>query len=48
MNFDPQIVAQATEFVNALNAKKPAHMPAIRFNQWPLFISTVRALSKNV
>jgi hypothetical protein len=32
MIFDPQIVAQANAFVNALKAGKRAHMPALRFD----------------
>lgn len=47
-HFDSAIVAQATEFVNALKAKKRARMPAMRFHQWPLFMTTVQALSKGV
>ncbi|WP_168403388.1 succinate dehydrogenase flavoprotein subunit [Erwinia amylovora] len=43
MNFDPKIVAQAREFVNALNANKRARMPAIPFSCWQQFMTTVRA-----
>jgi hypothetical protein len=43
MIFDPQIVAQAKEFVNALRAGKRAHMPALRFGQWQQFMTTVYA-----
>lgn len=41
MIFDPQIVAQAKEFVNALRAGKRAHMPAIRFEHWQQFMTVV-------
>ncbi|MGY6031865.1 succinate dehydrogenase flavoprotein subunit [Phytobacter sp. AG2a] len=44
MIFDPQIVAQANAFVNALKAGKRAHMRPLRFEYWPLFMSTVHAL----
>ena len=44
MIFDPQIVAQANAFVNALKAGKRAHMPALRFEYWPLFMAAVHAL----
>lgn len=32
MQFDPQIVAQANEFVNALRSGKRAHVPAMSPN----------------
>lgn len=44
-HFDPQIVAQATAFVNALKAKKRAVVPAMRFHQWPQFMIAVHALN---
>mgnify|MGYP001048633037 FL=1 len=43
MIFDPQIVAQANAFVNAIRAGKRAHMPAIRFEHWQQFMTTVYA-----
>ncbi|WP_167390588.1 hypothetical protein [Pantoea rodasii] len=42
-NHDP-IVQQASAFVEALRTQRHAHMPVIRFHQWPHFISTVRSL----
>lgn len=39
MIFDPQIVAQANAFVNALKAGKRAHMPALRFEFWQQFMT---------
>ncbi|MBK0079719.1 hypothetical protein IAE49_23810 [Kosakonia sp. S58] len=41
MIFDPQTVAQATAFVNALRAGKPAHIPAMPFGRWQEFMTTV-------
>jgi hypothetical protein len=41
MEFDPQIVAQAKEFVNALRAGKRAHIPALRFEHWQQFMTSV-------
>jgi len=43
MKFDPQTVAQAEAFVNAIRAGKRAHMPALRFGQWQQFMTTVYA-----
>lgn len=43
MKFDPQTVAQAKAFVNALRAGKRAHVPALRFSQWQQFLSVVNA-----
>lgn len=43
MKFDPQTVKQAEEFVNALRAGKRAHMPALRFEHWQQFMTTVYA-----
>ena len=43
MIFDPQIVAQANAFVNALKAGKRAHMPALRFEFWQQLMTTVNA-----
>lgn len=41
---DVNIDQQANAVVNALRARRSAHMPPMRFHQWPQFISTVRAL----
>lgn len=46
MIFDPQIVAQANAFVNALKTGKRAHMRPLRFGAWPLFMSIVNARLK--
>ena len=35
---------QASAFVDALRAQRQAHMPIMRFHQWPHFISTVKSL----
>jgi len=43
MKFDPQIVAQANEFVNALRSGQRAHVPAMRLEYWPQFMVTVYA-----
>lgn len=43
MNFDPQIVAQAKAFVNALKSNKRARVPAIPFAYWQQFMTTVHA-----
>jgi len=43
VKFDLQTVAQAKAFVNALRAGKRAHMPALRFDQWQQFMTTVYA-----
>jgi len=43
MKFDPQTVAQAEAFVNAIRAGKRARMPALRFGQWQQFMTTVYA-----
>ena len=43
MKFDPQTVAQAKAFVNALRAGKRARVPALRFDQWQQFMTTVYA-----
>lgn len=43
MNFNPEIVAQAKAFVNALKSGKRAHMPALRFEFWQQFMTTVNA-----
>ncbi|WP_407216154.1 hypothetical protein [Enterobacter hormaechei] len=43
MKFDPQTVAQAKAFVNALRAGKRARVPALRFSQWQPFLSVVNA-----
>ncbi|PXW47235.1 hypothetical protein DFO55_1475 [Grimontella sp. AG753] len=46
MKFDPQTVAQANAFVNALKAGKRAHMRPLRFENWPLFMSIVKLQMK--
>jgi hypothetical protein len=43
VKFDPQTVAQAKAFVNALRAGKRARVPALRFSQWQPFLSVVNA-----
>lgn len=43
MIFDPQIVAQAKAFVNALKSGRRAHVPALRFEYWQQFMTTVNA-----
>ena len=43
MIFDPQTVAQATAFVNALRAGKPVHIPAMPFARWQEFMTTVHS-----
>ncbi|MBK0092512.1 MULTISPECIES: hypothetical protein [Erwiniaceae] len=42
-----QIDQQANAFVAALRSQRHAHMPVMRFHQWPHFISTVRTLLAN-
>ncbi|EDF8679186.1 succinate dehydrogenase flavoprotein subunit [Salmonella enterica] len=34
MQFDPQIVAQANAFVNALRSGKRARVPALKLEHW--------------
>ncbi|WP_435674035.1 hypothetical protein, partial [Pantoea ananatis] len=46
MNFDPQIVAQAALFVNALRSGQQAHVPAMPFRLWPVFIGCVRLMMR--
>jgi len=43
MTFDPQIVAQANQFVNALRSGKPAHVPVLKLEHWQQFMTTVYA-----
>jgi hypothetical protein len=43
MNFDPQIVAQAQAFVNALRCGRLAHVPAMPFSLWQQFMTTVKS-----
>lgn len=43
MTFDPQIVAQANEFVNALRTGKRPRVPAMKFADWQVFMNTVFA-----
>ena len=43
MIFDPQIVAQAKAFVNALKSGRRAYVPALRFEYWQQFMTTVNA-----
>ncbi|HCI6805600.1 TPA: hypothetical protein NPP83_005131 [Klebsiella quasipneumoniae subsp. similipneumoniae] len=38
MNFDPQIVAQAKAFVNALRSGQRARVPALKLEYWQQFI----------
>ncbi|NEK83977.1 succinate dehydrogenase flavoprotein subunit [Pantoea ananatis] len=45
MNFDPQIVAQAALFVNALLSGQHAHVPAMPFYLWQQFMTTVNNLT---
>lgn len=45
-HFDPQIVAHATAFVNAVKANKRGHVPAMPFYHWQQFMTTVHALSE--
>ncbi|AVV40027.1 succinate dehydrogenase flavoprotein subunit [Pantoea agglomerans] len=48
MIFDPQIVAHAMLFVNALRSGQMAHVPAMPFAMWQQFITTVNAaMEKN-
>ncbi|ECH4667730.1 succinate dehydrogenase flavoprotein subunit [Salmonella enterica] len=48
MKFDPQIVAQAKAFVNALRRGQRAHMPALRFEFWQQFMTTVNIEQGNI
>ncbi|MDE1188854.1 MAG: succinate dehydrogenase flavoprotein subunit [Pantoea sp.] len=43
MPLDPQIVAQATAFVNALRAGKSARMPVLKMKNWKPFMDLVHA-----
>ena len=43
MNFDPQIVAQANAFVNALRSGKRARVPALKMEYWQQFMTIVYA-----
>lgn len=43
MIFDPQIVAHAMHFVNALRSGQMALVPAMPFALWQQFITTVNA-----
>ena len=43
MNFDPQIVAQANAFVNALRSGKRARVPAMKMEYWQQFMTIVYA-----
>lgn len=43
MIFDPQIVAQANDFVNALKQGKRARVPALRLAHWQQFMTQVYA-----
>lgn len=42
MIFDEQIVSQAKAFVNDWRAGRRARMPALRFEHWQQFMTTVR------
>lgn len=44
MIFDPQIVAHALRFVNALRTGKLAYVPAMPFALWQQFMTTVNIL----
>lgn len=44
MIFDPQIVADALRFVNALRTGQLAHVPAMPFALWQQFMTTVNTL----
>ncbi|MDI9223704.1 succinate dehydrogenase flavoprotein subunit [Pantoea sp. EA-12] len=44
MIFDPQIVAHALRFVNALRNGQLAHVPAMPFALWQQFMTTVNNL----
>jgi len=44
MIFDPQIVAHAMRFVNALRTGQLAHVPAMSFALWQQFMTTVNFL----
>lgn len=44
MNHNRDIAAKASTFVNALKTQRQAHMPVMRFAQWPAFIAAVREL----
>ncbi|ECL7344993.1 succinate dehydrogenase flavoprotein subunit [Salmonella enterica subsp. enterica serovar Winslow] len=48
MIFDPLIVAQAKAFVNALKSGHRAHMPALRFEFWQQFMTTVNIELGNI
>ncbi|HCI6022838.1 TPA: succinate dehydrogenase flavoprotein subunit [Klebsiella pneumoniae] len=41
MNFDPQIVAQANAFVNALRSGQRARVPALKLEYWQQFMTAV-------
>ena len=43
MNFDPQIVAQANAFVNALHTGRRARVPALKLEYWQQFMTLVYA-----
>lgn len=43
MQFDPQIVAQANAFVNALRSGKRARVPALKLKYWQQFMTVVYA-----
>ena len=43
MKFDDKIVAYAKEFVNYLQSNNPARVPAITFEHWQQFMTTVYA-----
>ncbi len=43
MTFDPQIVAQANAFVNALRNGHRAHVPALKLAYWQQFMTLVYA-----
>ncbi|PIJ56666.1 succinate dehydrogenase flavoprotein subunit [Erwinia sp. OLMDLW33] len=47
MTFDPQIVAHALRFVNALRSGQLAHVPAMSFALWQQFMTTVNTQMEN-
>ncbi|HEI6740085.1 TPA: succinate dehydrogenase flavoprotein subunit [Yersinia enterocolitica] len=43
MKFDPQIVAQANAFVNALRSGERTRVPALKLKYWQQFMAVVYA-----
>lgn len=44
MKFDPEIVAHAQAFVNALASGSRAHVPPMPFGLWQQFMTTIHLL----